>query len=118
VPRRPAPATVADPLAAQARQATGRLNLPARGPRPTPPRPPASWLTSAEAAARLHVSPKTLARWAADGRLPFQKTLGRHRRYDPAVIDAILQNGTHRATTGPAYRGQGITVRDEDESPL
>jgi excisionase family DNA binding protein len=30
----------------------------------------------------LHVSPKTIARWANDGRLPYQRTL-RGRRRDP-----------------------------------
>jgi len=30
----------------------------------------------------LHVAPKTIARWAKDGRLPSQRTLGGHRR-DP-----------------------------------
>jgi excisionase family DNA binding protein len=34
----------------------------------------------------LHVSPKTIARWAQDGRLPFLRTLGGHRRDpDPAI---------------------------------
>jgi excisionase family DNA binding protein len=32
----------------------------------------------------LHVSPKTVSRWAKEGKLPFLKTLGGHRRY-PAV---------------------------------
>ena len=34
----------------------------------------------------LHVSPKTAARWAKDGKLPFLKTLGGHRRYPEADI--------------------------------
>ena len=41
------------------------------------------WLRAAEAAALLHVSPKTVARWAKAGRLPHRCTLGGHRRYDP-----------------------------------
>ena len=36
--------------------------------------------------ADLHVSPKTIARSAKAGRLPSQRTLGRHRRYpEPAI---------------------------------
>jgi excisionase family DNA binding protein len=34
----------------------------------------------------LHVSPKTIARWAKDGRLPFLRTLGGHRRYPEQAI--------------------------------
>jgi excisionase family DNA binding protein len=48
----------------------------------------ASFLRSAEVAAIFQVSPKTVSRWAQDGRLPYQRTLGGHRRY-PA--DAIHQ---------------------------
>jgi excisionase family DNA binding protein len=33
----------------------------------------------------LHVSPKTVSRWAMEGRLPFLKTLGGHRRYPAAI---------------------------------
>ena len=36
----------------------------------------ATYLRSAEVAAILQVSPKTIARWAQDGRLPYQRTLG------------------------------------------
>jgi excisionase family DNA binding protein len=34
----------------------------------------------------LGVSPKTVARWAKEGKLPFQRTLGGHRRYPEAAI--------------------------------
>ena len=34
----------------------------------------------------MHVSPKTVARWAKEGKLPFLKTLGGHRRYPAAEI--------------------------------
>jgi DNA-binding transcriptional MerR regulator len=37
-------------------------------------------------AAVLQVSPKTIARWASQGLLPCQRTLGGHRRYpEPAI---------------------------------
>ena len=46
----------------------------------------ATFLRSAEVAAILQVSPKTVARWAQHGRLPCQRTLGGHRCYpEPAI---------------------------------
>ena len=49
------------------------------------PAPP-SYLHPAEVADLLHVSPKTVSRWAKEGKLPFLKTLGGHRRYPAAEI--------------------------------
>jgi excisionase family DNA binding protein len=46
----------------------------------------ATFLRSAQVAAILQVSPKTVCRWAMDGKLPFQRTLGGHRRYPEQVI--------------------------------
>jgi DNA-binding transcriptional MerR regulator len=34
----------------------------------------------------LQVSPKTIARWAQQGLLPCQRTLGGHRRYPESAI--------------------------------
>jgi len=45
-----------------------------------------SYLRAAEVADILHVSPKTVSRWAKQGKLPFMKTLGGHRRYPEAKI--------------------------------
>jgi excisionase family DNA binding protein len=46
----------------------------------------ATFLRSAEVAAILQVSPKTVSRWAQQGLLPYQRTLGGHRRYpEPAI---------------------------------
>ena len=45
-----------------------------------------SYLRTAEVADLLHVSPKTVSRWAKEGKLPFLKTLGGHRRYPEAEI--------------------------------
>jgi len=45
-----------------------------------------AYLTTAEVAAILHVAPKTVTRWAKEGRLPFLNTLGGHRRYPEAAI--------------------------------
>jgi DNA-binding transcriptional MerR regulator len=46
----------------------------------------ASFLRSAEVAAILQVSPKTISRSAQQGLLPYQRILGGHRRYpEPAI---------------------------------
>jgi excisionase family DNA binding protein len=45
-----------------------------------------SFLHTSHVADLLHVSPKTIARWAKDGRLPHQRTLGGHRRYPEQAI--------------------------------
>ena len=47
---------------------------------------PTGYLRVGEAAAILKVCPKTVGRWATDGKLPFQLTLGGHRRYPEQVI--------------------------------
>ena len=47
---------------------------------------PSSYLRVGEAAEILQVSPKTVCRWAMDGKLPFQRTLGGHRRFPEQVI--------------------------------
>jgi excisionase family DNA binding protein len=55
-----------------------------------------SFLHTSQVADILHVSPKTIARWAKDGRLPYQRTLGGHRRYpEPATrqLAASLAQG-------------------------
>lgn len=53
-----------------------------------------SYLTSSEVAERLAVSPKTVSRWAKEGRLGHAKTLGGHRRFDPEQIDQLEQELT------------------------
>ena len=45
-----------------------------------------SFLHPSHVADILHVSPQTIARWANDGRLPYQRTLGGHRRYPEQAI--------------------------------
>jgi len=58
-------------------------------PQPTEPR----YLRTAQVAELLHVSPKTVSRWAQEGRLPYLRTLGGHRRYPDAEIRALLVAG-------------------------
>ena len=47
------------------------------------------YLTAGQAARVLGVSPKTVNRWANDGRIPCSVTLGGHRRFRADVIAAI-----------------------------
>ena len=54
----------------------------------------ATFLRSAEVAAILQVSPKTVARWAKQGRLPYQRTRGGHRRYPEPAIRQLLASLT------------------------
>jgi excisionase family DNA binding protein len=50
------------------------------------------YLHTAEVADILHVSPKTVSRWAKEGKLPFLKTLGGHRRYPAAEIRKLADD--------------------------
>jgi excisionase family DNA binding protein len=52
---------------------------------------PPSYLHPAEVADILHVSPKTVSRWAKEGKLPFLKTLGGHRRYPATEIRQLAE---------------------------
>jgi excisionase family DNA binding protein len=58
-----------------------------------------SYLRAAEVADILHVSPKTVSRWATEGKLPFLKTLGGHRRYPEAEIRQLAEGLREEATT-------------------
>ena len=51
-----------------------------------------TYLRSSEVAELLHVSPKTVARWAKEGKLPCLRTLGGHRRYPEREIRALLDD--------------------------
>jgi excisionase family DNA binding protein len=57
-----------------------------------------SYLRTAEVADILHVSPKTVSRWAKEGRLPFLRTLGGHRRYPEAEIRQLADQLRQEAT--------------------
>ena len=47
-------------------------------------------LTPAEVAAAFRVDPKTVTRWAKAGKLRSIRTLGGHRRYDEAEVQALI----------------------------
>ena len=52
---------------------------------------PEPLLTPAEVAALFHVDPRTVTRWARDGKLTSIRTLGNHRRYKEAEVLALLR---------------------------
>jgi excisionase family DNA binding protein len=52
---------------------------------------PERLLTPAEVAAMFRVDPKTVTRWAKDGRLTAVRTLGGHRRYLESEVLALLR---------------------------
>ena len=56
----------------------------------TGPGPP-EHLTVTEVAKLLHVSPKTVARWAAEGRLPFEVSQAGERRFRRADIEDLVR---------------------------
>ena len=50
-------------------------------------------LTPKEVGELFRVDPKTVTRWAADGKLPGIRTLGGHRRFWESEIRALLDGG-------------------------
>jgi excisionase family DNA binding protein len=54
------------------------------------------YITPGEAARHLHVSPKTINRWANDGRIPCIVTLGGHRRFRREDVDAAARQMSDR----------------------
>ena len=67
-------------------------------PQPRRPHPPTPAPRAAEVADILHVSPKTVSRWAKEGKLLFLKTLGGHRRYPEAEIRELAEGLREEAT--------------------
>lgn len=49
------------------------------------------FIRTAEAARILRVSPKTISRWAKEGKLPHVVTLGGHRRFPHDAIVEIAR---------------------------
>ena len=50
-------------------------------------------LTSGEVARIMKVDPKTVSRWAADGKLVGTRTPGGHRRFRTSEIRRLLEDG-------------------------
>jgi excisionase family DNA binding protein len=55
-----------------------------------------TYLTPAQAARLLHVSPKTIARWADQGRLACLVTPGGHRRLPREEVLAVARQMAYR----------------------
>lgn len=63
------------------------------------------YLRTAQVADLLHVSPKTVSRWAKEGKLGHVKTLGGHRRYEERAVKelaASLQQSANGQEGGDA----------------
>ena len=56
----------------------------------TPTPAPEALLTPGEVAGMFRVDPKTVTRWARDGKLTSIRTLGGHRRYREREVRALL----------------------------
>jgi excisionase family DNA binding protein len=56
-------------------------------------------LGTAEVADLLHVHPRTVARWAKQGLLPYRRTFGGHRRFPQAAIRELAA-GLHQEVQG------------------
>jgi excisionase family DNA binding protein len=69
------------------------------------------YLHTAEVADILHVSPKTVSRWAKEGKLPFLKTLGGHRRYPAAEIRQLADELQVRPTAW-AFSSLRLALKD------
>ena len=58
--------------------------------------PDSPLLTPSEVAALFRVDPKTVTRWAQQGKLGSIRTLGGHRRYREAEVHAFLDRPQHQ----------------------
>ncbi len=61
-------------------------------------------LTRSEVAEILGVSPTTVTRWAREGRLPCQKTLGGHHRFERGVIEDVRDRMRQGMLLAPSDR--------------
>lgn len=51
-----------------------------------------TFLTRSEVSKLLGVSPNTVTRWAREGRLPCQVTLGGHHRFDRELVEELRKS--------------------------
>ncbi len=59
------------------------------------------YLRAAEAAMHLNVSPKTVSRWAKEGKVRHIVTLGGHRRFPRSEIERLVRRQAGPDTTIP-----------------
>jgi hypothetical protein len=72
-----------------------------------------SWLRAAEVAARLHVSPKTIARWAKDGRLPCRRC----PTGAPSAATAATTPSTSTSSCAPSPTGHSPPLEGASSCP-
>ena len=58
------------------------------------------YLTPGQVARMLHVSPKTVDRWADQGRIGCIVTLGGHRRFARGDVEEVVAAMTSRGSAG------------------
>lgn len=59
-------------------------------------------MTSGQVADRIGVNHSTIVRWARDRKIPSVTTLGGHRRYRPADVEALVRRMERGERFGPA----------------
>lgn len=59
------------------------------------------FMKTAEVASILQVSPKTISRWAKEGRLAYMSTLGGHRRFKESQIQQLTDDLNRPQTMKP-----------------
>ncbi|MGH2707767.1 MAG: helix-turn-helix domain-containing protein [Actinomycetota bacterium] len=64
---------------------------------PSQEKPEDEYLRAAQVARLLHVSPKTVARWAMEGKLRSVRTLGGHRRFSAIQIRELAEQLAHES---------------------
>lgn len=75
------------------------------------------YLTRADVARLLDVSPATVARWARQGKLPFVLTLGGHRCYTrPEILQLVRRLHEPRRSSAPLEDGEPGGTRRRDRS--
>jgi excisionase family DNA binding protein len=67
-------------------------------------------LTTAEAAGRLGLSPRTLEKWRSNGNGPRYRKLGAAVRYRVADLEAFARAGEQTGTEGPLERDRCTQV--------
>lgn len=53
-----------------------------------------TYLTTSQVAERFGVHPNTVVNWANEGRLPFIRTAGKHRRFAVEDVEALAASLT------------------------
>ena len=72
--------------------------------------PEDKYLSRGEAARHLGVPPRTIQQWAKEGRIPYIRTFGGHRRFSARDLDALAEavkrrRPRRRTTSRPAASG-------------